>query len=240
MRCAILGDIHGNFHAFEAVLEDIKSQGVEAILCIGDIVGYAASPKECIQAVQEHCTRSVAGNHDYGAVDKINLAYFNADARDALEWTKEQLSKESLDYLAGLPFAAEFDEFFLVHSTPYYPEYFFYIQTLYDAGLAFKSLERRLAFVGHSHVPIVFINTDPVDYFQVDEFDLPADQKVILNVGSVGQPRDLDPRACYAVVDTKSSKVSLRRIEYDIGAAAEAILKAGLPRTNAQRLFLGR
>ena len=166
--------------------------------------------------------------------------YFNADARDALEWTEEQLSEEEQNYLAELPLATQFENVWLVHSTPYFPEYFAYIQTLYDAGLAFGALEQPLAFVGHSHVPIAFTDSNPIDYFLLAEFQIPADRKMIVNVGSVGQPRDMDPRACYAVVDQEQGRASIRKVSYDIEAAAKAIVKAGLPTTNAQRLFLGR
>lgn len=239
MRCAVIADVHGNYHALEAVLADIDQQGVDAILCLGDVIGYAARPKECVQAVRERATCVVAGNHDHGSVDKINLAYFNADARDAIEWTKEQLSQEELSWLAELPLTAQFEGMELVHSTPYYPEYFSYIQTLYDAALAFSKLQSDICFVGHSHVPITFVNSDPIDYFLVAEFELP-DQKLLLNVGSVGQPRDLDCRACYALLDNDRRMAQLRRVTYDVTGAAEAIFAADLPATNAQRLFLGR
>lgn len=240
MRYAIIGDVHGNLHALEAVLADIDDQGADTFLCVGDVIGYAAHPKECTQIVRERAACVVAGNHDFGAVDKINLAYFNADARDAIEWTKEQLSEDDLAWLTDLPLVADFDSLTLVHSTPYSPEFFAYIQTLYDASLAFETLDRPLAFVGHSHVPIVFVDSDPVDYFLLAEFKVPEAHKMIVNVGSVGQPRDLDCRASYAILDTESRMVFLRRIDYDVSAAADAVLAADLPSTNAQRLLLGR
>ncbi len=240
MRCAVLGDIHGNLHALEAVLDHLRREGIKTILCVGDLVGYGANPKECIQAIRDCASCVVAGNHDYGAAASIGIAYFNADARDSIEWTGEQLSEEELVYLGGLPLTAQFEDVLLVHSTPYLPEYFSYIQTLYDATLAFDGLKQKLAFVGHSHVPIVFVNTDPIDYFFLNDFEIQPDKQMIINVGSVGQPRDLDPRAAYAVLDTDRRSASIRRVRYDIEAAAQAIVDVGLPSTNAERLLLGR
>ena len=240
MRCAILGDIHGNLPALETVLAGIESDGVDAILCVGDVVGYGANPKECLDIMREKASVVVAGNHDFGTVEKVDLTYFNADARDAVEWTRGQLSDADMAYLAGLPISDELDGMRVLHSTPYFPDEFSYIQTLYDASLAFGKLEHEVAFLGHSHVPVIFVDSEPLDYFLVDEFELPRDEKVMVNVGSVGQPRDLDPRASYALYDTDDRGLSMRRVEYDIQTAADRILAAGLPQTNAQRLFWGR
>lgn len=240
MRYAILGDVHSNLPALEAVLADIDKQGAETILCVGDVVGYAADPKECLQIVRERAAAAVAGNHDCGTVDSVDMTYFNEDARDAIEWTKGRLSEEELSYLADLPLVAEFDELLLVHSTPYYPGDFAYIQTLYDAALAFSKMQQGICFVGHSHVPVIFAASNPIDFFLVQEFDIPKEEKVIVNVGSVGQPRDMDPRASYALLDTDKRTLYMRRLDYDINDAEQRIQTAGLPDTNGQRLHWGR
>jgi diadenosine tetraphosphatase ApaH/serine/threonine PP2A family protein phosphatase len=240
VRYAVLGDVHGNLPAMEAVLEDIESVGVDSILSVGDLVGYGAYPQECLDHSREHFHCSVSGNHDCGATGRMDLTYFNADARDAITWTDGQLTDLDRNYLADFPLSAEFDGLGLVHSSPHFPENFPYIQTLYDAELAFSRLDQEVGFVGHSHVPIIFINSDPVDYFLVSHFDLPRDRQVLVNVGSVGQPRDLDSRACYALLDTEEGKLHIRRVEYDIDAAADKIREVGLPETNAQRLYWGR
>jgi len=240
VRYAVIGDIHGNLPALEAVLADIRREGVDQILCVGDVVGYGANPRECLHVMMERECPVVAGNHDFGAVGRVDLTYFNADARDAIEWTREQLDQQERAYLSGLPLIVTLDDISLVHSTPYFPEDFPYIQTVYDAALAFGKLESRLAFVGHSHVPIIFVDSDPVDYFLVSEFDIPPGERVIVNVGSVGQPRDLDPRACYVILDTDLDRISVHRVQYNVKEAAARICAAGLPRTNAQRLAWGR
>ncbi len=127
-----------------------------------------------------------------------------------------------------------------VHSTPFSPEYFDYIQTLYDVQLAFQHMETSFCFVAHSHVPVIFIDTDPVDYFGKDEFQLPPERRAIINVGSVGQPRDLDPRACYVLYDSVELTVKFKRVEYDLHQAAARMITAGLPMTNSTRIVLGR
>ena len=239
MRHAVFGDIHGNIHALEAVLEAVKKEAVDSILCIGDLVGYGANPKECIQSVREHASCVVAGNHDFAVADKLDASCFNPDALRATNWTREQLCEEEKTYLAALPLTYTLDEVSLVHSTPYHPADFLYVQTLVDAALAFNSMGTKLAFVGHSHVPVVFVNSKPVDFFLVAEFDVPDSAEMIVNVGSVGQPRDLDPRACYAVLDTDRRMIFIRRVEYDVRAAAEAILAEELPVSGANRLAVG-
>ncbi len=240
VRYGVLGDIHGNLEALNGVLSDAQEAGVEKLLCVGDVVGYGASPKECLDLVRRREAVIVAGNHDWAAADRVGLEYFNADARDSIEWTRDQLSKPEVEYLGGLPLLIAHEDITLVHSSPFSPEYFDYLQTLYDVRLAFDHMRTRICFVGHSHVPVMFLSTDPVDYFLRPELDLPPDKHVIINVGSVGQPRDLDPRACYAVYDTEKARVSIRRVEYDMHAASERMVAAGLPLTNAARIVLGR
>ena len=240
MRYAVIGDIHGNLSALQVVLNDISENGVDCILCVGDIVGYGANPNICVELVREMCDGIVSGNHDCGVAGTMDMSYFNADARDAVAWTSERLSQGDLDFLADLPMTAQLDDIYVVHGSPRYPESFSYIQTLYDARLGFSGFDEKVGFMGHSHVPMIFMNTDPVDYFMVSEFDLPRQRQILINVGSVGQPRDLDSRASYVLFDSEKRRVQLRRLEYDLDAAADAIREAGLPETNAQRLYWGR
>ncbi|MFP4029511.1 MAG: metallophosphoesterase family protein [Candidatus Brocadiia bacterium] len=240
LRYAIIGDIHSNLTALETVKADIHDMEIDEILCVGDLVGYAARPRECLEFVRENAAAVVAGNHDYGVSGALSLEYFNADAMNAVQWTREVLSEEEISYLDSLPLITEYNDILLVHSTPRNPEAFAYIQTLYDATIAFNQMENNLALIGHSHAPIVFQDSDPPDYFLVNEFELPEGQKVLINVGSVGQPRDLDPRSSYAIYDSEERRVTLRRLEYNIEQAARRITEAGLPPNNAQRLYWGQ
>jgi len=240
LRYAVLGDIHANLPALEAVMAEIRELGVERVLCVGDIVGYGANPVECVEMVRELDATVVAGNHDWAVLNKIDVEYFNADARDSVQWTLGQLSTGHLSYLGAMELVETVDGITLAHSSPFAPEYFDYIQTLYDVRLAFQHTAARLTFVGHSHWPLIFPEAEPLHCFLPAEYELPDGVRAVVNVGSVGQPRDSDPRASYAVYDSEERKIWMRRTEYDIFAAAEQILAAGLPPTNAVRLELGR
>jgi len=236
----IIGDIHSNLTALEVVLDELHEAGVDDILCLGDVVGYAAHPSECLQIVREEATAIVAGNHDWAAAGKVDTSCFNADARDSAKWTSNHLSDEQLYFLANLPLTTTVDDITLAHSTLYSPEYFDYVQTKHQARMCFERQQTSVAFVGHSHVPVIFVDDEPVKYFLRPQYTVPDDGRALINVGSVGQPRDMDPRAAYGLYDSESRTVYLRRIEYDIDSEAEAIKEAGLPSTNARRLKVGR
>lgn len=240
MRYAILGDIHSNLEALEAVLADIAKARVDALYCVGDIVGYAADPGKCIARLKEINCPTVAGNHDYGVVEKTSVEYFNPDARDAVLWTRKNLSDEDKKYLVDLPLVLDCEHFTLAHGTLHSPDSFDYILTIYDAHLSFQTLQRSICFLGHSHVPITFFNDNPISYMIEPEINLDGTDKVLVNVGSVGQPRDQDKRAAWALYDVEKRRVWIRRVEYDVEAAARKILEAGLPQMNAERLSLGR
>lgn len=240
MRYGIIGDIHSNLEALDTVLKALEGEDLDQTICVGDIVGYGAYPSECLARIRELDVPSVAGNHDYAAVDMTSIEYFNPDARNATLWTREHLSAEDKDYLATLPLTMEFEDFVISHGTLHSPELFDYIQTVYDAHLSFQILETSICFLGHSHVPITFFDDDPISYFMEPEIPLSESEKLLVNVGSVGQPRDQDPRAAYAVYDTDDQIIWIKRLEYDIQSAAEKILEAGLPKMNAERLAHGR
>lgn len=240
MLYGVLADIHGNLEALTAVLDDAREAGAERLICVGDLVGYGADPAPCVNAIRELDAVVVAGNHDWAVVDKLSTAYFNADARDSIDWTRGQLPDQDLQYLNELELVKTVDQIMVVHSSPSFPEYFDYLQTLYDVRLAFGRLETKVCFIGHSHMPIMFVDTVPIDYFLRPELEIPDDTRVIVNVGSVGQPRDLDRRACYVLYDSDEQKVYMRRVEYDVHGASERMMAAGLPATNAARIMVGR
>ncbi len=240
MRYAVIGDIHGNLEALQAVLEDVDEQGVDEILCVGDVVGYGADPEACLELMAERSSALVSGNHDYAAAAESSLEYFNPYARRALQWTAEQLSPDAQQALADLPLTAPMDGFALVHSSFFAPERFDYIFAPSQARVSFLKQDVPLAFFGHTHLPVAFFDTDPVTYSLEPEVTLDPETKALVNVGSVGQPRDEDARACYAIYDSERHLVSLRRVTYNIEGAARKITDAGLPEILAERLFLGR
>lgn len=243
MKYAILGDIHSNLCALEGVLAAIDAEGVDHVVSVGDVVGYGAAPKEAIELVRERGVTVVKGNHDAACVGEIDAAYFNPYARAAVDWTRDVLERADLEWLAGLPLTVELEHCQVAHGTLAHPERFDYIQTVEDAVPSLDELTRRVCFVGHTHVPVSIMRLvdDPTHtaYTLEPELDLGEVRAAVVNVGSVGQPRDEDHRAAYALFDAVEGRVSLRRVEYDIEREAARIRRAGLPAMLAERLFLG-
>ncbi|MBM4054992.1 MAG: metallophosphoesterase family protein [Planctomycetes bacterium] len=237
MIYAIIGDIHSNYEALAAVADEIRKECVDEIYCVGDIVGYAAEPDLCIDLIQQLQCKIVAGNHDYAVVGKFPLSYFNKAAKEAALWTSKQLSKSYKDFLGNMPLVEECGNITLVHASLNRPEFFNYITCLSDAQLSFDKLHTPLCFYGHTHVPsALFLIDGAIRLEKGHIFDLNNVQKALINVGSVGQPRDWDLRASYAIYDSGQKTVQIRRVKYNIHSAMEKIYKAGLPKENALRL----
>lgn len=243
MRYAILGDIHANLAALEAVLEDLETQAVETLLQVGDVVGYGAAPREVIALVRERCAVVIKGNHDAACLDELDTRTFNSNARAAVEFTKAVLSKADRAWLRELPFTMDTAECSLAHGTYARPERFDYIQSTEDADPSLDAMPRPVCFVGHTHVPVAIMRLEeaPTETcYTIDrEVDLGLAHRALVNVGSVGQPRDEDPRACYAIWDSGTGRLALRRVAYDIEREADRIRRAKLPSILADRLFLG-
>jgi len=212
LRYAILSDIHANLDAFEAVIESLRDDSVDRYLCLGDIVGYGARPRECLDLIQSISYRTVAGNHDFAALGKIEIDSFNTYARQATIWTRESLSESDRAYLESLPLVEHLEGFSIVHGTLYSPELFDYVQTSYDAYLSMCEMPGEVCFFGHSHVPITFIRQRFITYSLAGEIDVERGTSVLVNVGSVGQPRDNNPQAAYALFDTDRRKTWSRRV----------------------------
>ena len=242
MRYGIFGDIHGNLHALEAVMEAYQEEAIDLFLCTGDLVGYGANPQQCIQIVRDSCAHVVAGNHDFAVCGKLTLEFFNSYAKAAVLWTRDALGLEQLEYLRSLPLMAEADPVTTIsHATIYDAHVFDYIQTQYDAHLSLQELQTTAGFVGHSHIPITFYLRDGVVSWTMEPtIDVASCEKVLVNVGSVGQPRDENANAAYAIFDTEEQKIWIKRVAYDIEAAIEAIDRQGLPAILGERLRLGK
>jgi diadenosine tetraphosphatase ApaH/serine/threonine PP2A family protein phosphatase len=245
MRCALISDIHGNHEALAAVLADIKQKSIKDIFCLGDTVGYGADPAKCLAEIGGLTDRVIAGNHDHGAVGLLDLSSFNLNARKAAEWTGGKLTPGERDLLKKLPLnlkaSIQGNEMLMVHSTPHKPEDWHYILSLDEAEYQFEKFSERICFVGHSHQPI-FWECDAHGKCSIagrEYVHLERDRRYIINVGSVGQPRDGDPRATYAICDGERMEVAIRRVEYDIKSAQEKIIRAGLPARLAERLSTG-
>lgn len=240
MRFALFSDIHGNLEAFESVLKDIDTIGVDEYLCLGDIVGYGANPEDCVQMVKDSGALTVVGNHDHAAIGRLDISLFNQYARDAVVWTSNHLSESSAEYLSKLSFVEHLTDFVMVHGSLQAPEAFNYVQTVREAQYTFRLMDKNICFCAHSHVPLAFFDTDPMTYSLDEMIYLESDVKTIVNIGSVGQPRDERPEASYAIFDSDKNEIEIRRVEYDIGRAADKIKEAGLPEALSRRLWMGK
>jgi diadenosine tetraphosphatase ApaH/serine/threonine PP2A family protein phosphatase len=240
MRYAILADIHGNLDAFQSVLQDIAGRGgVDELWCLGDIVGYGPEPSACLALLRQYPHICVAGNHDWAAVGKIDTADFNPDAADACRWTAGQLSAADREYLQELPLTVTRGEFTLAHGSPRDPLYEYIFSAVSAAG-NFQSFGTTHCLVGHTHVPAVFTDSEVVCL----KASLPpvlqlGGGRLIVNPGGVGQPRDGDPRASYAIYDEAERVICSYRVPYDIAAVQGKMSKAGLPVYLSERLSEG-
>jgi len=238
MRYAILADIHGNLAALEAVLEDIERRGgVDEIWCLGDIVGYGPEPRLCIERLRQYRHICVAGNHDWAAIGKLGVDDFNPHAAAAALWTARQLAPQDVGYLESLPVRLVRGDFTLVHGSPREPIWE-YILSPFEAEINFEYFSTPFCLVGHSHVPLLFHRGGRMEY--LPEKLVLEEKPLILNPGGVGQPRDGDPRASYAIYDAAENTLYHFRILYDIGTTQRRMMEAGLPLPLALRLSYGR
>jgi diadenosine tetraphosphatase ApaH/serine/threonine PP2A family protein phosphatase len=237
---AILSDIHGNLEALEAVLAHLEEERPDSVVCLGDFVGYGASPNECIDRLRPRIEAAVAGNHDLAACGRLRLNYFNHDAATAARWTDVQLSPENRAYLVDLPYAVAWRGAKLVHASPADPEEWHYVLSPNDALVEMGAYPEVLCFIGHSHFPGVFDRDElRVRYTREPELPIQPGHRYLVNVGSVGQPRDGDPRAGYVLWDDEAHTVRHVRLEYDVATAMQRIRAAGLPPFLAERLQWG-
>lgn len=247
MQVAVLGDVHSNLEALTVVLEDCDQRGVQRILQVGDVVGYGPDPKPCIEILRERDALICLGNHDAAVLGRISLDLFNPFARYAVEWTREQLEEEDMAYLRALPlFQVLFEEdLTLVHGSLHEPSEFDYVRSLSSARLSMEAQQTRACFVGHTHQPCLFTLDGGLDFQYRPEFEsegryrLEASEQALVNVGSVGQPRDEDPRTGYLLYDTENSDCHLIRLDYPIEIVQAKIREAHLPEVLADRLTYG-
>ncbi len=244
MRYAVISDIHGNVDALEAVLTDIESREVDTTVCLGDIVGYYPDPELCVQLVKEHVAYSIAGNHDYAAIGRIDHHNFTYFAFVAMEWTKQNISEESQQFLESLPVSMQMDGMFFAHASPSDPNDFSrYIFPDSEENIfeAFSSLVHQVNFIGHTHWPSIMLQEEDKIILHADPtVEVHDGQYYLINVGSVGQPRNYDPRASYAVYDTEAGSLELIQVEYDFTVTQQKIIEHQLPGFLASRLAKGR
>ncbi|MBX3374128.1 MAG: metallophosphoesterase family protein [Phycisphaeraceae bacterium] len=253
-RIGVISDIHGNLPALEAVLDRLADEAVDRVVCLGDVVGYGPHPAECLDRVIRWCSSIVRGNHDEAVLDPRCAGAFNGAAREAVNWTRERLGPlhlAAINRMRSSSFIGPDDEVMLVHDNPW-PGPIDYVHDKLVAALAFRGVDRPICLLGHTHVPMVFESPDDDPARDLSAVELtafiPADglpirlapgRRYICNPGSVGQPRDCDPRASFAVLDLRDRTFTVHRAAYDIAAVQSASLAAGLPAILADRLAIG-
>jgi predicted phosphodiesterase len=243
MRYAIIADIHANLAALMAVLIDIKQKGkMEEVWCLGDIIGYGPDPHQCLELLRQTKHICVAGNHDLAAIGEIDTSDFNPDATAACEWTAKQLTAQDRSYLKGLQLVIERNNFTLVHGSPRQPMWE-YILSISGARENFAYFQSKFCLVSHTHVPGIF-KLDKSDSCSFSQFPTKeglvlGGERLIINPGAVGQPRDGDPKASYAIYDNKTKKINLYRIPYDIAATQARMIEQRLPLRLVARLSHG-
>jgi len=233
MRIAIISDIHSNLEALQTAFGIIDDLKPDTVICLGDIVGYGPNPTECLDIIRSKCSVVIKGNHDEAVTVESEAEKFNPYAVEAVKWTREQLDSGHRDYLSGLPYMHEIDDMLFVHGSPAIPENWDYIFTAYDAQSHFPTFTQSVCFIGHTHIPGIYTENGSYGAFN-------RDTRYIINVGSVGQPRDGNPRLSFGLFDTERWDYQNIRCEYDARVTASKIQQAGLPGFLADRLILGR
>ncbi|HEV3000190.1 MAG TPA: metallophosphoesterase family protein [Solirubrobacteraceae bacterium] len=244
MRVAVVSDIHANRHAFEAVLADVDAADVDEVWCLGDLVGYGGEPDACVELARQHAAICLAGNHDLAVTGDLSIEDFSRGAAISARWTRRTIAEENLVFLRGLEPAGEDSGIGLYHASPRDPVWE-YVLTVPLAERCLDAAPQRVSLIGHSHVALAFgraeagSETIAAPARGGDRADL-AEGEWLLNPGSVGQPRDGDPRAAWLLLDTAAPRAEWRRTEYDVAGAAAAIRAAGLPDSLAERLGYGQ
>jgi diadenosine tetraphosphatase ApaH/serine/threonine PP2A family protein phosphatase len=240
-RYAVLSDVHSNIEALDAALALTRPD--DKLLCLGDIVGYGPNPNECVAKIRELATAAVLGNHDVAAIDNFGLSYFNPAAREAMRWTQRVISAESKEWLNSLGYEFRMPDFLLVHGAP--KNYFEYILDKAGAGRAFAATDAPIIFIGHTHIA-EYYGLEPDGTIshkhlqQGGQVVLEPGTRYIVNVGSVGQPRDLNPRSAFGLYDSDARTIDIVRFDYPIAQVQEKIVSAHLPEALARRLLVGR
>jgi putative phosphoesterase len=239
MKYGVFSDIHGNLEAFQAVLTFLKDE-VDEFIFLGDAVGYGADPNEVIALLKEVNSLCIAGNHDWACVGKFDDSYFNPVAYEALVWTKKNLDPSAISFLYGLPLLYEQENFVCVHGSLYEPHNFHYIMNDYAAQASFSLLKKRICFIGHTHSQEVYaLRQNEITMIRDVSLTIDDQCQYIVNVGSIGQPRDRDWRASLCIFDETKGNLLFKRVEYDVKKTADKIIAAGVPSFLAQRLYGG-
>lgn len=242
MKYGIFSDVHANIEALDAILETLNSHGVEKFVCLGDIVGYGPNPNEVVRKVAEVCDICVLGNHDNVALKREAHEHFNPHAQNVIDWTQNILEEDVKDYLSKRPYLEREDGIYFVHASPKSPADWFYVNSLDDSVEAFDFCPDRICFIGHTHCPSFVIKESDQSFKVLDDdaVVLQDDQRILINVGSVGQPRDRNPKTSACIYDSETQSFELLRIDYDFGTTQQKMKDLKFPAFLIHRLSSGQ
>jgi len=242
MRYGFFSDVHANLEALKACIIDFRAEKIDKLYFLGDAVGYGPNPDECVKLIDEVSDIKLMGNHDYAALGLMETDYFNQYAAESVGWTKTSLSQKAIEIMSDFELTREVGNMFLVHSSPREPENWHYILDMEDAEENFKYFKQQICVVGHTHRPYIVIKEgdSPGVLSKETEEYVESGMRYLINIGSLGQPRDGDPRCCYLIYDSKDKSVRLKRVQYNVRTTQTDMAKVGLPEYLIERLAVGR
>jgi diadenosine tetraphosphatase ApaH/serine/threonine PP2A family protein phosphatase len=242
MKYGFFSDVHANLEALKASIIDFRAEKLDKVFFMGDAVGYGPFPDECVKLINEIADIKLMGNHDYAALGLMETDYFNQYAAESMGWTKSSISRKTIEIMSDFQLQHEFNDILLVHSSPKEPEYWHYILDMDDAREAFGFFNQKICLIGHTHRPYIVFQDKSGEIFLSKESEevLLEDRRYLVNIGSVGQPRDGDPRSCYLIYDKDKNIIRHKRVAYNVKATQKDMAKIGLPEYLIERLAVGR
>jgi len=242
MKYGFFSDVHANLEALKACIIDFRSEKLDKVFFLGDAVGYGPFPDECVKLINEVAAVKLMGNHDYAALGLMETDFFNQYAAESMGWTKNSISRKTVEIMANFELRYEIENVLLVHSSPKDPETWHYILDMDDAKESFDYFKHRMCLIGHTHRPFIvqLDGTGEAVLSRQSEETLSDDKRYLVNIGSVGQPRDGDPRSCYLIYDTQTSIIRHKRVAYNVKATQKDMARVGLPEYLIERLAVGR
>jgi len=243
MRYGFFSDVHSNLEALKACIIDFRAEKLDKLFFLGDAVGYGPNPDKCVKLINDIAEVKLMGNHDYAALGLMETDYFNQYAAQSMGWTRDSISKKTISLLSDFELSYELNEnTLLVHSSPREPENWHYILDMEDAEENFDFFKQQICLVGHTHRPyIVYKGEDgETTLSRQTEEEIKEGNRYLVNIGSIGQPRDGDPRSCYLIYDTETNKVRFKRVQYNVKNTQKDMAKVGLPEYLIERLAVGR
>jgi len=242
MRYGFFSDVHANLEALKACIIDFRAEKIDKLFFLGDAVGYGPDPDECVKLIDEISDAKLMGNHDYAALGLMETDYFNQYAAESVGWTKTSLSKKAIEIMSDFELTYQIDDILLVHASPRDPESWHYILDMEDAEENFAYFEQKICLVGHTHRPYIVSKeaSGPGVLSKKTEEVIKGDLRYLINIGSLGQPRDGDPRCCYLIYDSRKNTVRFKRVQYNVKTTQSNMARVGLPEYLIERLAVGR